>query len=235
MLTPAVVGVPYPSKPYPTVSVCKPTPKAGAGCGGYSFKLSKKAGQLPPGLELDPKTGVVSGIARWNTDIAQRSDSDALGLFKFAVCAAAAGHKTVCKPTQIAVFSGFNGTWAGNYQGDPGAFACNTPLSGSIKLLLRQKVAIAKGEPKSTITGTATLTNLPPIMSGPDDHRCNLSTQTFQLTLEVRNPAANGEDSANGLFNAKVTPTALMNGILSVEDSAKAGLFSQLRFTAERI
>jgi hypothetical protein len=232
MLPPAIVGVPYPPKPYPAVSACRPAPKAGA-CGPYTFKLSQKAGSLPGGLELDPKTGVVGGVARWNSDVHQPTNSPTPGLYKFQVCARANG-RTVCKPTQLAVFSGFNGNWAGDYSGDPGAFACNTPLSGSIKFRLTQKVAIVKGTPQSTFTGTATLTNLPPIMTSTDDHRCDFSTQAFTLTGKITNPAASGEDSGNGAFNASVTPTAQMTGNLSVEDGAKAGLFSALSFTAVR-
>src|SRR5207253_6607401 len=121
------------------------------------------------------------------------------GLYKFQVCAKANG-RTVCKATQLAVFSGFNGNWAGDYSGDPGAFACNTPLSGQIKLKLAQKVAIVKGVPQSTFTGTATLSNLPPIMTNTDDHRCDFSIQTFKLTGKVNNPSAGADDSGNGLF-----------------------------------
>jgi hypothetical protein len=234
MLPPAIVGMPYPPKPYPKVSACKPAPKESGACGPYTFKLSKKAGNLPGGLDIDPKTGIVSGVARWNSDILQPKNSPKPGLYKFQICARA-NAKTVCKPTQLAVFSGFNGSWAGDFQGDPGAFACNTPLSGSIKLKLTQKVTIVKGVPTSTLTGTATLSDLPPIMMSTEDHNCEMAPQTFRLSGgKVGNPSVGGEDSGNGLFNFQVTPTAQLTGNISVEDGAKTGLFSSLSFTAQR-
>jgi len=233
MLPPAIVGMPYPPKPYPAVTACKPAPKAGA-CGGYTFKLSKKGGSLPGGLDIDPKTGVISGVARWNSDIAKPKNTNLPGVYKFQVCARA-NARTTCKPTQLAVFSGFNGKWAGEYSGDPGAFACETPLSGDIQLKLTQKVTIVKGVPKSTLTGTATMTNLPPILTVQGEVHCEMSPQTFKLTAgTVTNPAAGGDDSGNGLFNMQVTPAAQLTGNISVQDAAKAGLFSSFSFTANR-
>ena len=179
-------------------------------------------------------------MPRKGADMIQEKGTSAPGLFNVKICSA-----KLCKPTEIAVFSNFNGTWDGTYSGDPGAFACNTPLSGNIKLVLKQGVSIVKGQPTSTITGNFSLTDLPPLSndtnSGGD---CTLTTQTFTVTANVENPNAAGSDSGKGIFNAMSLTDGKMSGTLSLESQSTtpcasappgtpcAGLFSEITFTA---
>ncbi len=232
MLPPAVVGVAYPSKPTPTVSVCKPVPKAGGSCGAYTFTASKTAG-LPGGLTIDPKTGVISGTPKPNTDI-KPTGSTTPGVYKVSICAHAGS--TVCKATTITVFSGYKGVWQGEFSGDPGAFTCNTPLSGKLKLVFTQKVAVVKGAPVSTVAGTATLTNLPPISAdGVQEGPCTTSTQTFNITGSVTSPEGNGVDSALGIWTGRLSSDGdQMNGSLNIQNSGHTGFFSQLVYVAFR-
>ena len=120
----------------------------------------------------------------------QKKGTASPGIFNFQICS-----KKVCKPTEIAVFSNFAGTWKGTYQGDPGAFACNSPLSGNITFVLKQGVSIVKGKPISTITGNFSMTDLPPLSTDTNSGDCTLSTQTFTVTANVENPNAAGSNS----------------------------------------
>jgi hypothetical protein len=236
MQPPGIVGVSYPPKPYPTVSFCRPLPKTGATCGAYAFKVAKQPGKLPPGLSV-ATNGVVSGTPSWLSDLAKPPGSTAPGLFQFLVCAKAAGKakKTLCKPTKLAVFTGLGGTWTGDYQGDSGAFTCNFPLSGSVRLVLVQKVSYANGTPKSTVAGTATFTNMPPISAdGVQTGDCKMSTQSFGVTGDVTNPGVAGPNSANGLWNANVDAEGRLTGTLTVQDTGNNGFYSQLSFTVSR-
>jgi hypothetical protein len=76
-------------------------------------------------MQVIPASGVLNGVPRKGADMIQEKGAATPGLFDVKICSGA-----VCKPTEIAVFSNFSGTWDGTYSGDPGAFACNTPLSG---------------------------------------------------------------------------------------------------------
>ncbi len=230
MLPPAVVGVPYPAKPTPAVSVCKPVPKAGGSCGAYTFKASKTAG-LPAGLTLDPTSGAISGTPAANSDV-KPVGSLTPGVYKVSICAHSAG--TVCKATTITVFSRYDGVWLGQFSGDPGAFSCNTPLSGKAKFVFTQKVAVVKGVPVSTLKGSATLTNLPPISAdGTQDGPCTTSSQTFQITGSVKSPEGNGIDSALGIWNGRLSSDGdQMDGSLNIQNTGHTGFFSQLVYVA---
>ena len=248
MLPPAVVGQPYPPKPYPSVSFCNPAPKArrhvrrprGRIPGqparrregdGLRLHGERVAGSLPPGLLLNARSGLISGAAKPKDDVAQPPGSKSPGLFQFAVCAGTQG-KRVCKPTKIAVFSGYDGTWTGSYQGDPGAFTCNIPLAGDVTLALTQKVTVVKNVPKSTLTGTATFSKLPPISAdGVQNGSCAESSQMFGVTGTVANPVANGQDTAKGIWNATVDSTGQMTGTLTIQDTGGNGFYSQISFT----
>ena len=245
MLPPAVVGQPYPPKPYPSVSFCNPAPKPGGTCGGpgvgfqanprgagkgtiYAFTVKGPPGSLPPGLLLNARSGLISGAAKPKDDVAQPPGSKSPGLFQFAVCAGTQG-KRLCKPTKIAVFSGYDGTWTGSYQGDPGAFTCNIPLAGDVTLALTQKVTVVKNIPKSTLTGTATFSKLPPISAdGMQNGSCAESSQMFGVTGTVANPVANGQDTAKGIWNATVDSTGQMTGTLTIQDTGGNGFYSQI-------
>jgi hypothetical protein len=230
MLPSALVGVAYPSKPTPAVSVCKPVPKAGGSCGAYTFTAPKKGG-LPAGLTIDPKTGVISGTPSLNDDI-KPAASATPGVYTVSICAHAAS--TVCKSTTITVFSDFVGTWNGQFSGDPGAFVCMTPLSGKITLVFTQKLSVVKGVPTSTVAGVATLTNLPPISpDGTQNGPCTTSNQTFQITGSVTNPKGQGTDSGFGIWSGTLsTGGAQMDGSLNIQNSDHTGFFSQLVYTA---
>jgi hypothetical protein len=249
MLPPAVVGKPYPPKPYPGVSFCNPAPKPGGTCGGpgagfqanprgagkgtiYAFTV--KAGHgLPPGLVLNARSGAISGAPKAKDAVVQQPGVAPPGLYPFAICAGTQG-KHVCKPTKIAVFSGYDGTWTGSYQGDPGAFTCNIPLAGDITITLSQKVTYAKNVPESSLVGTAKLTKLPPISAdGMQNGSCDESTQVFGMTGGLaKNPAATGQDSARGIWNATVDSSGQMTGTLTVQDTGSNGFYSQISFTA---
>jgi hypothetical protein len=234
LVPPAIVGQVYPVPPGKPFAFCKPTPKAV--CTGHTFSVKSN---LPPGMQVVAASGVLNGVPRKGADLIQKKGAANPGLFNFQICS-----KNVCKPTEIAVFSNFGGAWKGTYQGDPGAFACDTPLSGNITLVLKQGVSIVKGEPTSTITGTAALTNLPPLSNDTNSGDCTLTTQTFTLTANVENPNAAGTDSGKGIFNAMSLTNGTMSGTVSLQSQSTtpcatappgtpcAGLFSELTFTA---
>ncbi len=234
MVTPAIVGATYPPKPYPAVSFCKPAPKAGGTCGSYTFKIAKSPGKLPGGIAVGATDGRLTGQPAWLSDLAQPTGSTAPGLFPFVVCAKAKGKgKTICKKSKMAVFTGLGGTWVGNFTGDSGAFTCNTPLSGTIKLVLTQKVTFTKGVPKSTIGGTATFTNLPPLSpDGVQTGDCKMTEQSFGVSGTVTNPGVSGPDAANGLWTGNVDSNGQLTGTLTVQDTGNHGFYSELAFTA---
>jgi hypothetical protein len=236
MVTPAVVGTTYPPKPYPAVSFCKPVPKDGAACGGYTFKISK-SGKLPGGISVGASDGKLTGTPAWLSDLAQPTGSTSPGMFPFVVCAKASGKtgKTVCKKSTMAVFTGLGGTWTGNFSGDSGAFTCNTPLSGTIKLVLTQKVTFAKGVAKSTVGGSITFTNLPPISpDGVQTGDCTMKPQSFGVTGTVTNPGVSGPDQANGLWTGNVDSNGNLTGTLTVQDTGSHGFYSELSFQATK-
>jgi hypothetical protein len=236
MLPPAIVGVRYPPKPYTTVSVCRPVAKSGKPCGAWEFTVARKPGALPAGLALDAADGVLGGTAAWQADVVQPYGSPSTGLYHFVVCGRERGkYGAICKPTKLAVFTGLAGTWTGQFQGDPVAFTCATPPSGTITLDLTQKVAYTNDEAHSTVAGAATLSNLPPISSnGVQTGDCRLSTQSFTVTGMVVNPSVSGTDSANGLWNANLTSDGKLTGSLTVQDSGNHGYYSRLSFTLTR-
>jgi hypothetical protein len=234
VVPPAIVGQVYPVPPGKAFAFCKPTPKVA--CTGHTF--SAKSG-LPPGMQVVAASGVLNGVPRKGADLIQTKGAASPGLFNAQICS-----KKVCKPTEIAVFSNFGGTWKGTYQGDPGAFACSNPLSGNITFVLKQGVSIVKGKPTSTITGNFSMTNLPPLSNDTNNGDCTLTTQTFTLTANVENPNAAGSDSGKGIFNAASLANGGMSGTLSLQSQSTtpcatappgtpcAGLFSELTFTA---
>jgi len=236
MLPPAIVGVPYPPRPYRTVSVCKPAPVSGGSCGAYVFLVGKKHGALPTGLTLGAADGILAGTPAWESDLVQPAGSASTGLYRFLVCARVHGRAgTVCKPTKLAVFTGLAGTWTGAFQGDPGAFTCPTPPSGTITLVLTQKVSYANDEPKSTVAGTATLSELPPISAnGEHSGDCTQTARSFGVAGTVVNPSASGPDSAHGLWNANLTSDGKLSGSLTIQDSGNHGYYSRLSFTLTR-
>jgi hypothetical protein len=234
MVPPAVVGQVYPVPPGKPFAFCKPTPKAA--CIGHTFSVKSN---LPPGMQVVATSGLLNGVPRKGADMIQKKGTAGPGLFNFQICS-----KKVCKPTQIAVFSNFGGTWKGTYQGDPGAFACNTPLSGNITLVLKQGVSIVKGQPVSSITGNVSMTDMPPLSTDTNNGDCTLTTQTFTVTANVENPNAAGTDSGKGSFNAMSLTNGRMSGTLSLQSQSTtpcatappgtpcAGLFSELSFAA---
>jgi hypothetical protein len=236
MLPPAIVGVPYPPKPYTTVSVCRPVARTGKGCGAWEFNVAKKPGALPAGLALHAVYGVLGGTAAWQSDVVQPSGSPSTGLYHFVVCGRERGKNgAICKPTKLAVFTGLAGTWTGQFQGDSGAFTCPTPPAGTMTLELTQKVAYTKDEAQSTVAGTATFGNLPPVSpTGVQTGDCRLSTQSFTVTGMVVNPSVSGPDSANGLWNANLTSDGKLTGSLTIQDSGNHGYYSRLSFTLTR-
>ncbi len=234
VVPPAIVGQVYPVPPAKPFAFCKPTPKVA--CTGHTFRVKSN---LPPGMQVVSSSGVLNGVPRKGADLAQTKGTAGPGLFNVQICSG-----TICKPTEIAVFSNFGGTWNGTYTGDPGAFACNTPLSGQIKLVLKQTVSVVKGKPTSTITGNFSLTDLPPLANDTNTGDCTLTTQTFTLTANVENPDAAGSDSGKGIFNATSLANGKMSGTVSLQSQSStpcasvppgtpcAGLFSELAFTA---
>ena len=234
MVPPAVVGQVYPVPPAKPFAFCKPTPKAA--CTGHTFSVKSN---LPPGMQVVAASGLLNGVPRKGADMIQKKGTAGPGIFNFQICS-----KKVCKPTQIAVFSSFAGTWKGTYQGDPGAFACNSPLSGNITLVFKQGVSIVKGKPISTITGNASMTDMPPLSNDTNNGDCTLTTQTFTVTANVENPNAAGTDSGQGAFNAMSLTNGRLSGTLSLQSQSTtpcatappgtpcAGLFSELSFTA---
>jgi hypothetical protein len=234
MVPPAVVGQVYPVPPGKPFAFCKPTPKAA--CTGHTFSVKSN---LPPGMQVVSTSGVLNGVPRKGADMVQKKGAAGPGLFNFEICS-----NKVCKPTEIAVFSNFGGTWKGAYQGDPGAFACNSPLSGNITLVFKQGVSIVKGKPISTLTGSFSLTNLPPLSNDTNNGDCTLTTQTFTVTANVENPNAAGSNSGKGAFNGMSLANGAMSGTLSLQSQSTtpcstappgtpcAGLFSQVTFTA---
>lgn len=233
MVTPAIVGSTYPPKPYPAVSFCKPVPKSGTACGKYTFKVAKRPGELPAGLAVGATDGKLTGTPAWLSDLAQPTGSTAPGLFPFVVCAKAPRGKTVCKKSKLAVFTGLGGTWTGDFSGDSGAFTCNTPLSGQVKLVLTQKVTYTKGVPKSTIGGTVTFTSLPPISpDGVQTGDCKMTEQSFGVSGTVTNPGVSGPNSANGLWTGNIDAQGTLSGTLTVQDTGNKGFYSELAFTA---
>jgi len=234
MVTPAIVGSTYPPKPNPAVSFCRPVPKAGTSCGKYTFKVAKQPGSLPPGLAVGAKDGKLTGTPAWLSDLAQPTGSTGRGLFPFVVCAKEQKGKTVCKKSKVAVFTGLGGTWVGDFNGDSGAFTCNNPLSGQIKLVLTQKVTYTKGVPKSTVAGTVTFTSLPPLSpDGVQTGDCNMTEQSFGVSGTVSNPGTSGPNSANGLWSANVDAQGNLSGTLTVQDTGNHGYYSELAFTAK--
>ena len=234
MVTPAIVGSTYPPKPYPAVSFCRPVPKAGTTCGTYTFKVAKQPGKLPPGIEVGATDGKLTGTPAWLSDLAQPTGSTAPGLFPFVVCAKEPKAKTVCKKSKVAVFTGLSGTWIGDFTGDSGAFTCNTPLSGQVKLVLSQKVIVTKGVPKSTVGGTVTFTSLPPISpDGVQTGDCKMTEQSFGVSGNVTNPGVSGPNSANGLWTGNVDAQGNLNGTLTIQDTGNNGFYSELAFTAK--
>jgi hypothetical protein len=234
VVPPAVVGLVYPVPPGKPFAFCVPVPKAA--CTGHTFKVKSA---LPPGMQVIPTSGVLNGVPRKGDDLIQKKGTASPGLFPVQICSG-----TLCKPTQIAVFSNFSGTWKGTYTGDPGAFACANPLSGDITLVLKQGVSVVKGKPISTITGNFAMTDLPPLSNDTNSGDCTLTTQTFTLTANVENPNAAGSDSGKGIFNAMSDTNGKMSGTLSLQSQSTtpcstappgtpcAGLFSQVTFTA---
>jgi hypothetical protein len=237
VLPPAITGVLYPPKPFSAVGFCRPVLKFGRSCGDYTFKLSAKGGSLPAGMSIDRQSGAVVGLPRGRADTYQPPGSKTPGLYQFAVCVVSK-KGTICKPSQLVVFSAFGGTWKGSFQGDSGAFTCNTPLSGDITLSLTQKATIVKGVPVSTVGGTAELTNLPPISAvenwdGTQTGPCTTSTQKFGFGPgKIANPTVGGPDSVNGVWNLQLAPDGSLTGSLTIQDAAKNGFFSELAFTA---
>jgi len=234
LVPPAIVGQVYPVAPGKPFAFCKPTPKAA--CTGHTFRVKSN---LPPGMQVVSASGVLNGVPRKGADMVQKKGTAGPGLFNIQICSG-----TLCKPTEIAVFSNFGGTWKGTYQGDPGAFACNSPLSGNITLVLKQGVSIVKGKPISTITGNFSMTTLPPLANDTNSGDCTLTTQTFTVTANVENPNAAGSDSGKGIFNAMSLTNGNMSGTLSLQSQSTtpcatappgtpcAGLYSQITFTA---
>jgi hypothetical protein len=234
LVPPAIVGNVYPVAPGKAFAFCKPVPKAA--CTGHTFRVKSN---LPPGMQVVAASGVLNGVPRKGADMIKEKTAPDPGLFNFQICSA-----KLCKPTQIAVFSNFNGTWKGSYSGDPGAFACNSPLSGTITFVLKQKVAIVKGKPVSTITGSFSMTTLPPLSDDKNNGDCTMTTQTFTVTGNVENPAAAGSNSGKGIFNATSLANGSLSGTLSLQSQSTtpcatappgtpcAGLFSQITFTA---
>jgi hypothetical protein len=231
---PAIVGQVYPVPPGKPFAFCKPTPKAA--CTGHTFHVKSN---LPPGMQVVAASGVLNGVPRKGADMITEKSASGPGLFNVQICSG-----TLCKPTEIAVFSNFGGTWKGTYQGDPGAFACSNPLSGNITLVLKQGVSIVKGKPISTLTGSFALTDLPPLSNDTNNGDCTLTTQTFTVTANVENPNAAGTDSGKGIFNAMSLTNGRMSGTLSLQSQSTtpcaeappgtpcAGLYSEISFTA---
>ena len=236
LVMPAIVGQVYPVPPNKAFSFCKPVPKGNAVCTGHTFSVRSS---LPPGMQVVATTGILNGVPRKGADLIKEKTATGPGLFKLQICS-----KKICKPTEIAVFSNFGGTWDGTYSGDPGAFACTNPPQGQIKLILKQKVAIVKGMPISTTTGTATLTDLAPLSTDTNAGDCTQTTQTFAVTANIENPNAGGTDSGKGTFSAMSLANGTMSGSLSLQSLSTtpcataapgtpcAGLFSQISFTA---
>jgi hypothetical protein len=236
VVMPAIVRQVYPVPPNHAFSFCKPTPKAAGVCTGHTFRVESN---LPPGMQVVAQSGILNGVPRAGADMIQEKNATGPGLFNVQICSG-----KLCKPTEIAVFSNFGGTWDGTYTGDPGAFACNTPLSGQVKLIFKQTVSIVKGVPTSTVTGSAALTNLPPLSNDTNSGDCTPTTQTFTLTANVENPNAAGTDSGKGAFSGMSLASGRMSGTLSLQSqsttpcatappgTACAGLFSQISFTA---
>jgi hypothetical protein len=233
VLPPAIMGTLYPPKPFPTVGFCRPVLKFGRQCGDYTFKLNPHSGILPPGMSVDAQSGQVIGLPRGHADTYQAAGSKTPGLYQFSVCAVLKT-KSVCKHTELAVFSNFAGLWKGSYQGDPGAFVCNQPLSGDAQMFLKQTVAVVKGTATSTVSGTVTLTNLPPISpDGTQNGPCTFSDQTFTLLAgNVTNPEAGGSNSTKGVWNVQMGTSGALAASLTIQDSGANGFFSQLSFTA---
>jgi len=231
---PAIVGQVYPVPPGKPFAFCVPVPKAA--CTGHTFRA--KSG-LPPGMQVVAATGVLNGVPRKGADQLTQKGATGPGLYTAQICAG-----KVCKPTLIGVFSNFNGAWKGTYTGDPGAFACDTPLSGNITLTLKQGVSIVKGQPTSTLTGNFSLATLPPLSTDSNSGDCTTTTQTFTVTANVENPNAAGSNSDKGSFNAMSLANGTLSGTLSLQSksttpcatvpagTACAGLFSQISFTA---
>lgn len=234
LVPPAIVGQVYPVPPGKPFSFCKPTPKVA--CTGHTFSVK---GGLPPGMQVVAASGVLNGVTRKGADLIQKKGAAGPGLFNVQICS-----KKICKPTEIAVFSNFGGTWKGTYEGDPGAFACNTQLSGNVTFVLKQAVSIVKGKPTSTLSGSIAMTNMPPLATDSNNGDCTLTTQTFTVTANVENPNAAGTDSGKGAFNAMSLTNGRISGSLSLQSQSTtpcatappgtpcAGLFSQLSFTA---
>jgi hypothetical protein len=190
-------------------------------------------------MSVDPASGAVIGLPRGSDDTHMQIGSKIPGLYNFTVCAVSQKpRRTVCKPSEIAVFTPLNGTWKGTFSGDSGAFVCNTPLAGSITLNLTQKVTLQKGVPVSTVGGTITLDSLPPLSTtadwdGTQNGPCTMSAQTFGLGPgKVANPNAGGENSANGVWNLGIASDGSLGGSVTIQDGAKNGFYSQISFTA---
>ncbi|MBV8599469.1 MAG: putative Ig domain-containing protein [Actinobacteria bacterium] len=239
MLPPAIAGTLYPPKPYATVGFCRPVLKFGKTCTGYTFRVSAKGGVLPAGMSVDAASGALVGLPGSHDDTYQPARAKSPGQYTFDVCAKSA-RGTVCKPSQLTVFTPIGGTWTGTFSGDSGAFTCNTPLGGKITLVLTQKVTLAKGVPVSTVGGTATFDSLPPLSNVPNwdgtqNGPCDPSVQTFGFGHgNVANPNANGEDSANGVWNVTLGKDGSLSGSVTLQDGGKNGFFSELSFTATR-
>jgi hypothetical protein len=99
--------------------------------------------------------------------------------------------------------------------------------------------------PTSTITGSFSLTDLPPLSNDSNAAGdCTLTTQTFTVTANVENPNAAGSDSGKGTFSGMSLTNGRMSGTLSLESQSTtpcatappgtpcAGLFSEVTFTA---
>ena len=97
-------------------------------------------------------------------------------------------------------------------------------------------MTIVKGAAKSTVGGSVTMTNLPPISTdGQQNGPCTTDTQTFGLGPgNVVNPGAGGVNSANGVWNLTVAGDGTLSGSLTVQDKGKSGFFSEFTFTATR-